>query len=76
MNLKDKIINRKHRTLKVFFKNELTIEEQNYLINKFNSNNIQEICYREIHDILEIPKCKYCGNSIPFQGFSKGYMIT
>ena len=76
MDLKNKIINRKHKWLKTFFENELTTEEQNYLINKFKSTNIQEICYREIYNILEIPKCKYCGNSIPFQGFSKGYMVT
>ena len=74
--LKDKILNRKHKLISSFFKKELTNEEQNYLINKYNSNNIQEICYRELYNIIEQPKCKYCGNLIPFINFSKGYQKT
>ena len=73
MNLQEKIKNRKHKSVVRFFKYELSENEQNYLYEKYNSDNIQEICYRELNYIINVPKCKYCKKDTVFINFDRGY---
>ena len=74
MNLQEKIKNRKHKSVVRFFKYELTSDEQNYLIDKYTfTDNIIEMCYCELYNILNRPKCKYCDNDSIFINFVIGY---
>ena len=54
-----------------YFKNHLSLDEQNYVL-KFPGEKLNQKIYNCVHNITEIPLC-VCGKHLKFKSYKEGY---